>query len=65
MFQNKKLKRNATYVIAEVAEVALLIALLIALCPPLVTDIYYGFRGVSHSWLKVIYLTKIPAGLYS
>ena len=33
MFQNKKLKRNATYAIAEVA-------LLIALCPPLIsTDI--------------------------
>ena len=32
MFQNKKLKRNATFAIAEVAEVALLIVL----CPPLV-----------------------------
>ena len=33
MFQNKKLKRNATYAIAEVA---LRFAILIALCPPLV-----------------------------
>ena len=32
MFQSRKLKRNATFAIAEVAEVALLIAL----CPPLV-----------------------------
>ena len=31
MFQNKKSKRNATYAIAEVAKVALLIAV----CPPL------------------------------
>ena len=36
MLQNKKLKRNATYAIVEVAEVALLIAL----CSPLI-HIYY------------------------
>ena len=36
MFQNKKLKRNATYAIAEVAEVALLITL----CPPLNFTVY-------------------------
>ena len=35
MFQNKKLKRNTTFAIAEVAEVAIN---LIALCPPLVTN---------------------------
>ena len=35
MFENKKLKRNATSTIAEVAEVALLIAL----CPPLLNSI--------------------------
>ena len=36
MFQNKKLKRNAT---CAIAEVALRFALLIALCPPL----FFGF----------------------
>ena len=32
MFQNKKVKREATFAIAEVAEVALLIALCPSLC---------------------------------
>ena len=36
MFQNKTLKRNATFGLAEVAEVVLLVAL----CPP-PTQIYY------------------------
>ena len=35
MFQNKKLKRNATSAIAEIAEVARCSSTVIALCPPL------------------------------